>query len=161
MDRLLALRLAEQEQMLNAAPSAPYIVDLGVPTQRGGELVALPCEFCQAMVPANQLVIHETGCRPDLARYDPIPVPLQRHRKLSSSSEEDEDSSGLPCEFCGLLFPPQFLLQHQVCIIIGTFVRGGWARAVIFKCVLYSSTRNVSECMSVFTLFIVILRDAV
>jgi hypothetical protein len=40
-------------------------------------------------------------------------------------------------------------------------VRGGWARAVIFKCVLYSSTRNVSECMSVFTLFIVILRDAV
>ncbi|XP_046385271.1 TRAF-type zinc finger domain-containing protein 1-like isoform X2 [Ischnura elegans] len=38
----------------------------------GGEedLVALPCEFCEALVPANQLIIHQTACRPDLARYD-------------------------------------------------------------------------------------------
>ncbi|XP_021940829.1 TRAF-type zinc finger domain-containing protein 1-like [Zootermopsis nevadensis] len=112
LDQLLALRLAEQEHMLNTIPSAPYVVDVGALTQGGGELVALPCEFCQAMVPANQLVIHETGCRPDLARYDPVPVPL-KHRKPSTSSEEDKDSDGLPCEFCGLLFLPQFLLQHQ------------------------------------------------
>ncbi|XP_069684113.1 TRAF-type zinc finger domain-containing protein 1-like isoform X1 [Periplaneta americana] len=115
LDRLLALRLAEQERMLNTIPTAPYEVDLGVPPQKGGELVALPCEFCQAMVPANQLVIHETGCRPDLARYDPAPLPPPppRNRKPSSSSEEEEDIDGLPCEFCGSLFPPQFLLQHQ------------------------------------------------
>ncbi|PSN41508.1 hypothetical protein C0J52_07227 [Blattella germanica] len=113
LDRLLALRLAEQERMLNTVPSAPYEVDLGVPTQRGGELVALPCEFCQAMVPANQLVLHETGCRPDLARYEPAPLPPPRHRKPSTSSEEEEENDGLPCEFCGNLFPPQFLLQHQ------------------------------------------------
>lgn len=133
MDRLLALRLAEQEQLLNTAPSAAYVVDLGVPPQRGGELVALPCEFCQAMVPANQLVIHETGCHPDLTCYNPVLQPSQRHRKPSTSSEEEEDNDGLPCEFCGLLFLPQFLLQHQVCIVIGTFVGGGWTRAVIFK----------------------------
>lgn len=113
LDRLLALRLAEQERMLNTIPSAPYMIDVGVPTQRGGELVALPCEFCQAMVPANQLVIHEADCHLDLARYDPAPLPLQRRRKPSSSSEEDEHSDGLPCEFCGALFPPKFLLQHQ------------------------------------------------
>jgi hypothetical protein len=108
LDRLLALRLAEQERMLNTIPSAPYVVDDGIPTHQGGELVALPCEFCQAMVPANQLVIHETGCRPDLASYAAAPV-----SPPSASSEEDEDIDGLPCEFCGVLFPPQFLLQHQ------------------------------------------------
>ncbi|KAJ9599598.1 hypothetical protein L9F63_009915 [Diploptera punctata] len=111
LDRLL-VRLTEQERMMNTFPSAPHEIDLGVPMQLGGELVALPCEFCQAMIPANQLVIHETGCRPDLARYDPAPQPPPRHRKPSTSSE-DEDSDGLPCEFCGALFPPHFLLQHQ------------------------------------------------
>ena len=113
LDRLLALRLAEQERMLNTIPSAPYVVDDGIPTHQGGELVALPCEFCQAMVPANQLVIHETGCRPDLASYAAAPV-----SPPSASSEEDEDIDGLPCEFCGVLFPPQFLLQHQVFVIM-------------------------------------------
>ncbi|KAG8233406.1 hypothetical protein J437_LFUL013399 [Ladona fulva] len=34
------------------------------------DLVALPCEFCEALVPANQLILHQTACRPDLARFD-------------------------------------------------------------------------------------------
>jgi hypothetical protein len=131
LDQLLALRLAEQERT-NSIPSLPCRVDLGVPAQGGGELVALPCEFCQAMVPANQLVIHETGCCPDLARYDPVHLQPQRHRKPSTLSEDDGYSDGLPCEFCGVLFPAQFLLQHQACIIIGTSVGQGWARTVIF-----------------------------
>jgi hypothetical protein len=121
LDRLLALRLAEQERMLSTIPSAPYVVDDGVPTQQGGELVALPCEFCQAMVPANQLVVHETGCRPDLASYSAAPLSPP---SASSDEDEDEDIDGLPCEFCGVLFPPQFLLQHQVFVIIGTL----WVR---------------------------------
>lgn len=133
MDRLLALRLTEQERMLNTIPSAPYMIDAGVPTQRGGELVALPCEFCQAMVPANQLVIHEADCHLDLARHDPAPLPLQRRREPSSSSEEDEHSDGLPCEFCGVLFPPKFLLQHQVHIIIGSSVEEGGSVTVICR----------------------------
>jgi hypothetical protein len=118
LDRLLALRLAEQEQMLSTIPSAPHVLDDGVSAQRGGELVALPCEFCQAMVPANQLVVHETSCRPDLASYGAAPA--SPPSASSSSEEDDEDVDGLPCEFCGVLFPPQFLLQHEVFIIIGT-----------------------------------------
>ncbi|XP_071447740.1 TRAF-type zinc finger domain-containing protein 1-like isoform X2 [Hetaerina americana] len=34
------------------------------------DLVALPCEFCEALVPANQLILHQTACRPDLVRYE-------------------------------------------------------------------------------------------
>jgi hypothetical protein len=48
-----------------------------------------------------------------LASYGAAPV-----SPPSASSEEDEDIDGLPCEFCGVLFPPQFLLQHQVFVIM-------------------------------------------
>ncbi|XP_034241617.1 uncharacterized protein LOC117645483 isoform X1 [Thrips palmi] len=33
------------------------------------DLVALPCEFCEAMIPVNQLILHQTGCRMDIASF--------------------------------------------------------------------------------------------
>ncbi|KAJ1526308.1 hypothetical protein ONE63_009459 [Megalurothrips usitatus] len=30
------------------------------------DLVALPCEFCEAMIPVNQLILHQTACRMDI-----------------------------------------------------------------------------------------------
>ncbi|XP_026284068.1 TRAF-type zinc finger domain-containing protein 1 isoform X1 [Frankliniella occidentalis] len=33
------------------------------------DLVALPCEFCEAMIPVNQLILHQTACRMDLTSF--------------------------------------------------------------------------------------------
>ncbi|XP_067014686.1 XIAP-associated factor 1 [Anabrus simplex] len=101
IDRLLALRLAEQDRSFFSMPSAPPDVDYNT----SADLVALPCEFCEAMIPANQLVIHETGCRPDLSKVTP---PVSKPRNRPEPQEE-----GLPCEFCDALFPPRLLLQHE------------------------------------------------
>ncbi|KAK7793189.1 hypothetical protein R5R35_012833 [Gryllus longicercus] len=109
LDLLLALRLQDQENShltTISAPSAPperEYHDTGV----GGELVALPCEFCEAMIPANQLVLHETGCRPHLTQL--VVPPANKVRNEPEISEEE----GLPCEFCGDLFPPHLLLSHE------------------------------------------------
>lgn len=106
LDLLLARRLQEHENSRAStvtAPSAPPVGEMSEPG--GGELVALPCEFCEAMIPANQLVLHETRCRPNLMSYKSR---AQKPRKEPEAIEE-----GLPCEFCGELFPPLHLYQHE------------------------------------------------
>ncbi|XP_053617005.1 uncharacterized protein LOC128679062 [Plodia interpunctella] len=54
--------------------------------------VELPCEFCGAPLPAQDLVQHQTGCRPDLTQYRP-PV--------------------IPCEFCAETLPVYLITDHQ------------------------------------------------
>ncbi|CAG9861291.1 unnamed protein product [Phyllotreta striolata] len=79
------------------------------------ELV-IPCEFCNVPIPHEDLVQHETGCRPDLARYNP--------RRRAASPDEDYyseparqpsvDDEDLPCEFCGDMIPASQLISHQI-----------------------------------------------
>ncbi|KAF5280482.1 hypothetical protein FQA39_LY18063 [Lamprigera yunnana] len=74
------------------------------------ELV-IPCEFCSLPVPHEDLIEHETGCRPDLARYD-----LRHNQNSSNFFTRPEPSSPdveLPCEFCADLIPASQLLSHQ------------------------------------------------
>ncbi|XP_049839383.1 TRAF-type zinc finger domain-containing protein 1-like isoform X1 [Schistocerca gregaria] len=105
IDRLLALRLSEQEQEMTSSLQRQHTP----PYERDEtELVALPCEFCHAMVPANQLVLHETGCEPQLTTYLSQATSVPKNRKMPEPQDD-----GLPCEFCGALFPPHALLQHQ------------------------------------------------
>lgn len=55
-------------------------------------------------------VLHlQTGCEPELARYIAPVSTVQKNKTLP-----EPQNDGLPCEFCGALFPPHSLLQHQV-----------------------------------------------
>ncbi|KAF5284251.1 hypothetical protein FQR65_LT00251 [Abscondita terminalis] len=74
------------------------------------ELV-IPCEFCDLPIPHEDLIEHETGCKPDLTRYNP-----RRNNNSPSYFEAPEPSSPdveLPCEFCSDLIPASQLLTHQ------------------------------------------------
>ncbi|XP_056631892.1 TRAF-type zinc finger domain-containing protein 1-like isoform X1 [Diorhabda sublineata] len=77
------------------------------------ELV-IPCEFCNVPIPHEDLIQHETGCRPDLAR-------LNTRRRRSSEDDyyveprqNSVDDEELPCEFCGDMIPASRLYSHQI-----------------------------------------------
>lgn len=72
------------------------------------ELV-IPCEFCNLPIPHEDLIQHETGCRPDLARRRRSPSPDDYFIRPEPSSPEVE----LPCEFCADMIPASQLLSHQ------------------------------------------------
>nr|XP_026501335.1 uncharacterized protein LOC113404618 [Vanessa tameamea] len=62
-----------------------------------GSPVRLPCEFCGAPVPVDDLVQHQTGCRPDLAQF----------------RAPAEPAVYIPCEFCTRPQPVYLLSEHQ------------------------------------------------
>ncbi|XP_013167988.1 PREDICTED: uncharacterized protein LOC106117988 [Papilio xuthus] len=67
--------------------------------------VKLPCEFCGELIQANDLVQHQTGCRPDLAQFRPV-VTLQ-------GMSEDHQIPYIPCEFCAHHLPLNLIDDHQ------------------------------------------------
>ncbi|CAK1552364.1 unnamed protein product [Leptosia nina] len=71
--------------------------------------VRLPCEFCGAPVPADLLVQHQTGCRPDLARVRPVPEGAGRSGRTRSPPLE----AVIPCEFCAESLPIYLINEHQ------------------------------------------------
>ncbi|XP_076254426.1 uncharacterized protein LOC143192758 isoform X1 [Rhynchophorus ferrugineus] len=88
------------------------------------ELV-IPCEFCDTPIPHEDLIQHETGCRPDLARFNPR---RSRSSITTSSALDDDDyfvappphrsnspdDEELPCEFCANMVPASQLWRHQM-----------------------------------------------
>lgn len=77
-------------------------------------VLVIPCEFCNTPIPHEELIEHETGCRPDLARYNP------RSREIDDDDvnfvfapEPASPDVELPCEFCSDLIPASQLLSHQ------------------------------------------------
>ncbi|XP_004928993.2 uncharacterized protein LOC101739743 [Bombyx mori] len=82
-----------------APPSPPRSPPLSPPDD-----VELPCEFCAAPVPMNQLVLHQTGCRPDLA---------QLVRRAPVRAEPRRDEPVIPCEFCTESLPVYLISEHQ------------------------------------------------
>ncbi|XP_018576774.1 TRAF-type zinc finger domain-containing protein 1 isoform X2 [Anoplophora glabripennis] len=90
------------------APQPPTYRRKNPPTE-----LVIPCEFCGVPVPHEDLIEHETGCRPDLARFNPrrrSPEPDDYFIAPQPTSPEVE----LPCEFCGDMIPASQLLGHQV-----------------------------------------------
>ncbi|XP_018336412.1 TRAF-type zinc finger domain-containing protein 1 isoform X3 [Agrilus planipennis] len=67
----------------------------------------IPCEFCDTPIPHEDLIQHETGCRPDLTRYN------YRRRRSPSPPNRQDDEEELPCEFCSNLIPASQLWRHQ------------------------------------------------
>ncbi|XP_074030619.1 uncharacterized protein [Leptinotarsa decemlineata] len=90
------------------APEPPSYRRCNSPTE-----LVIPCEFCGVPVPHEDLIQHKTGCRPDLARFNPhkrSPEPDDYFIAPQNSSPEVE----LPCEFCGDMILASHLLGHQV-----------------------------------------------
>ncbi|NXS98018.1 TRAD1 protein, partial [Jacana jacana] len=94
------------------------------------EIIMLPCEFCEELYPAEDLILHQTGCNPASAfasfskRSSPNPqeyaglraVGSKGWRSLSSSQPQAAQAEGdimIPCEFCGIQLEEEMLFHHQ------------------------------------------------
>ncbi|NXU58403.1 TRAD1 protein, partial [Turnix velox] len=95
------------------------------------ELTMLPCEFCEELYPAEDLVLHQTGCNPasafaSFSKRSSSPTPRQyddlhtlgtkNWRSFSSSQPwvvEAEGDIMIPCEFCGIQLEEETLFHHQ------------------------------------------------
>lgn len=79
----------------------------------GSEIVLLPCEFCNKMIVLENLLVHQTGCRPDLACFQNLQ--LQENVCLSNKSNELKNHTiSVPCEFCGISIILNDLLPLQI-----------------------------------------------
>ncbi|XP_061723064.1 uncharacterized protein LOC133529373 [Cydia pomonella] len=82
----------------------------------------LPCEFCGVPILADDLVLHQTGCRPDLTQYRPksssrsrsprAPRPRPHPRPRPRPGPEADDPV-IPCEFCTESLPVYLISEHQ------------------------------------------------
>ncbi|KAJ8981878.1 hypothetical protein NQ317_008226 [Molorchus minor] len=71
------------------APQPPAYRRRNPPTE-----LIIPCEFCGVPIPHEELIQHETGCRPDLARFNPR-MKVTRTRRLFYSSSTQLPRSGI------------------------------------------------------------------
>nr|XP_013808380.1 PREDICTED: TRAF-type zinc finger domain-containing protein 1 [Apteryx mantelli mantelli] len=92
--------------------------------------IMLPCEFCEELYPAEDLILHQTGCNPASAfasfskRSSPNPRKYDdlhdfgsvSSRFLYSSRPQAVQAEGniiIPCEFCGIQLEEEVLFHHQ------------------------------------------------
>ncbi|NXX87301.1 TRAD1 protein, partial [Urocolius indicus] len=102
-----------------------------VPHFAGDEVIVLPCEFCEELYPADDLILHQTGCNPASAfasfskrsssarpreRDDWRALGSKSTRSLSSSQPPAAQVEGkvmIPCELCGIQLEEEMLFPHQ------------------------------------------------
>ncbi|NWQ85032.1 TRAD1 protein, partial [Burhinus bistriatus] len=95
------------------------------------EIIMLPCEFCEELYPAEDLILHQTGCNPASAfasfskrssspnprEYDGLrAIGSKSCRSVSSSQPQAFQAEGyimIPCEFCGIQLEEETLFHHQ------------------------------------------------
>ncbi|NWS46708.1 TRAD1 protein, partial [Probosciger aterrimus] len=95
------------------------------------EIIMLPCEFCEELYPAEDLILHQTGCNPASAfasfskrssslnpwEYDGLLAGGSKgFRSLSASQPQAvqaEEDIIIPCEFCGIQLEEETLFHHQ------------------------------------------------
>ncbi|XP_073169674.1 TRAF-type zinc finger domain-containing protein 1 isoform X1 [Lepidochelys kempii] len=97
--------------------------------------IMLPCEFCEALYPEEDLILHQTGCNPasafaSFSKRGSSPSQQQeynRHAKdfldqlhssrstypLQQHAVQTEGSIIIPCEFCGIQLEEEILFHHQ------------------------------------------------
>ncbi|XP_076209092.1 TRAF-type zinc finger domain-containing protein 1 isoform X2 [Aptenodytes patagonicus] len=98
---------------------------------KNDEIIMLPCEFCEELYPAEDLILHQTGCNPASAfasfskrrsspntrEYDGLRAAGPKScRSLSSSQPQAVQAEGnimIPCEFCGIQLEEETLFHHQ------------------------------------------------
>ncbi|NXN14898.1 TRAD1 protein, partial [Indicator maculatus] len=94
------------------------------------EIIMLPCEFCEELYPAEDLILHQTGCNPASAfasfskrssspnprEYDGLRAPGSKSCRSHFSSQSQpvwEAENMIPCEFCGIQLEEEILFHHQ------------------------------------------------
>ncbi|XP_067395605.1 TRAF-type zinc finger domain-containing protein 1 [Emydura macquarii macquarii] len=97
--------------------------------------IMLPCEFCEALYPEEDLILHQTGCNPasafaSFSKRSSSPSQQQEydiHVKdfleqlhscrstypLQQQAVKTEGSIIIPCEFCGIQLEEEILFHHQ------------------------------------------------
>ncbi|XP_075574636.1 TRAF-type zinc finger domain-containing protein 1 isoform X3 [Pelecanus crispus] len=98
---------------------------------KSDEIIMLPCEFCEELYPAEDLILHQTGCNPasafaSFSKRSSSPHPQEHDglratgskscRSLSSSQPQAvqaERDIMIPCEFCGIELEEETLFHHQ------------------------------------------------
>ncbi|NXW16273.1 TRAD1 protein, partial [Circaetus pectoralis] len=137
LDYVLALSLEnENNPHNNTAAEIPsdfwekYYTKESVPSACHDEIIMLPCEFCEELYPAEDLILHQTGCNPASAfasfskRRSPNPrehdglhaIGSKSCRCCSSSQPQAVQAEGnimIPCEFCGIQLEEETLFHHQ------------------------------------------------
>ncbi|NWV68549.1 TRAD1 protein, partial [Malurus elegans] len=91
------------------------------------EMIMLPCEFCEELCPAEDLILHQTGCNPasafaSFSKRSSSPNLWEyrggsnSHRTVPSSQPQAVQAEGnimIPCEFCGIQLEEEILFHHQ------------------------------------------------
>ncbi|NWY73848.1 TRAD1 protein, partial [Erithacus rubecula] len=107
-----------------------HLENLILPSPADKEMIMLPCEFCEELCPAEDLILHQTGCNPASAfasfskRSSPNPWEYSglraggssSHRSVPSSQPQAVQAEGdimIPCEFCGIQLEEEILFHHQ------------------------------------------------
>ncbi|XP_075023705.1 TRAF-type zinc finger domain-containing protein 1 isoform X2 [Calonectris borealis] len=112
--------------------SCDSLVSFGMSNHiKNDEIIMLPCEFCEELYPAEDLILHQTGCNPasafasfskrssspNLREYDGLHAAGSKScRSLSSSQPQAVQAEGnimIPCEFCGIQLEEETLFHHQ------------------------------------------------
>ncbi|XP_039580289.1 TRAF-type zinc finger domain-containing protein 1 isoform X3 [Passer montanus] len=95
------------------------------------EMIMLPCEFCEELCPAEDLILHQTGCNPasafaSFSKRSSSPNPWEHSGLRAGGSNSHRTSSQpqavqaegdimIPCEFCGIQLEEEILFHHQCC----------------------------------------------
>ncbi|XP_063271663.1 TRAF-type zinc finger domain-containing protein 1 [Prinia subflava] len=90
------------------------------------EMIMLPCEFCEELCPAEDLILHQTGCNPasafaSFSKRSSSPNPWEysglraggSHRAVPAAQPQAEGDVMIPCEFCGIQLEEEILFHHQ------------------------------------------------
>ncbi|NWJ09991.1 TRAD1 protein, partial [Crypturellus undulatus] len=89
--------------------------------------IMLPCEFCEELYPAEDLILHQTGCNPAIAlasfrkrssspkprKYDDLHDFGPISRRVRPRAVQAEGNIMIPCEFCGIQLEEEVLFHHQ------------------------------------------------
>lgn len=111
------------------------LLSINTSDQLKNDDIMLPCEFCEALYPEEDLILHQTGCNPasafaSFSKRGSSPSQQEeynRHVKdfldqLHSSRStypqqqqavQTEGSIIIPCEFCGIQLEDEILFHHQ------------------------------------------------
>ncbi|NWH88770.1 TRAD1 protein, partial [Aegithalos caudatus] len=107
-----------------------HLEDAILPSPADKEVTMLPCEFCEELCPAEDLILHQTGCNPasafaSFSKRSSSPNPWEysglraggsnSHRILPSSQPQAGQAGDImiPCEFCGIQLEEEILFHHQ------------------------------------------------
>ncbi|NWV38829.1 TRAD1 protein, partial [Grantiella picta] len=93
------------------------------------EMIMLPCEFCEELCPAEDLILHQTGCNPasafasfskrssppNLWEYGGLQTRGSNSTVPSSQPQAVQADANImiPCEFCGIQLEEEILFHHQ------------------------------------------------